>query len=438
MKTCSFPDKEKGRSSLIPYSYCTQTLLIIVFWCICWTAHAQIEWAYGVVESSMPEKSGKDFGPDKVLGEPDAFPSTEISPLAWTIDFVVNGATEEVKVMFETPIPVLKIFLVENYGIGPKEVQLFDETDKLRERFIINENFDLSLMIESKVSYILFYKKTPYKVRYIKVISHAPWNGDSKCQLDGIGIAETDAVYPLSEKAEYSVLSNVIKDEPSTVVAPFKKSYTLKGRITDLKTGQGIKDAEVVLVNVADGTRFTKLSSEEGLYEFNVSENQYVISVQKPNFVSIEKILISTLGFPQAHDFNAPLYLRAFDATNKIILNDIQFDLNSDRIIESSLPILDNLVKTLKNYSDSYIYVGVHTDSRGEDAYNLKLSEERAKTVYNYLISKGIEAGRIQAKGYGETQLTNYCANNVLCNNRQHLANRRVEILLSNDPPQDK
>ena len=69
-----------------------------------------------------------------------------------------------------------------------------------------------------------------------------------------------------------------------------------------------------------------------------------------------------------------------------------------------------------------------HTDSRGNDAYNLSLSQQRANAVVNYLATKGIARSRMAAKGYGETRLVNKCSNGVQCTDEEHARNRRTEF----------
>jgi outer membrane protein OmpA-like peptidoglycan-associated protein len=71
-----------------------------------------------------------------------------------------------------------------------------------------------------------------------------------------------------------------------------------------------------------------------------------------------------------------------------------------------------------------------HTDSKGSDKYNLKLSEKRAKKVADYLIEKSIPKENVVAKGYGETKLINDCGNNSTCSDKEHALNRRTEIKL--------
>ena len=69
-----------------------------------------------------------------------------------------------------------------------------------------------------------------------------------------------------------------------------------------------------------------------------------------------------------------------------------------------------------------------HTDSRGSDRYNMRLSDRRAQAALQYLVSHGIDAGRLTAKGYGETRLVNQCSNGVRCSAAAHQMNRRSEF----------
>jgi len=106
-----------------------------------------------------------------------------------------------------------------------------------------------------------------------------------------------------------------------------------------------------------------------------------------------------------------------------ISLNGVQFETNSAALTSASLPILDHAVTTLKDNSGIRVKVAAYTDSRGRDAYNLKLSEKRANSVMQYLTEHGIDASRMQAKGYGE-------AMPVADNNTEEgrAMNRRVEL----------
>ena len=85
----------------------------------------------------------------------------------------------------------------------------------------------------------------------------------------------------------------------------------------------------------------------------------------------------------------------------------------------------------MRNHAYINIEIAVHTDSRGDDTYNLILSQKRARKAKEFLTQMGIDNQRISAKGYGERQLLNQCKNNVKCSRKQHEENRRTEIIIS-------
>ncbi|NIF04116.1 OmpA family protein [Chryseobacterium sp. Tr-659] len=107
-------------------------------------------------------------------------------------------------------------------------------------------------------------------------------------------------------------------------------------------------------------------------------------------------------------------------------LEGIEFDLNSDRILPSNTPILNNAVNYINSSNGSYNVIGA-TDTRGTDAYNQKLSERRANNVKNYLIKNGVQSGKINAIGKGEKDLKYpECEPATKCPEWKNRANRRV------------
>ncbi|KFF23961.1 OmpA family protein [Chryseobacterium vrystaatense] len=107
-------------------------------------------------------------------------------------------------------------------------------------------------------------------------------------------------------------------------------------------------------------------------------------------------------------------------------LEGIEFDLNSDRILPSNTPILNNAVNYINSSTGSYSVVGA-TDTRGTDAYNQKLSERRANNVKSYLIKNGVQSGKINAVGKGEKDLKYpECEPATKCPEWKNRANRRV------------
>jgi outer membrane protein OmpA-like peptidoglycan-associated protein len=114
-------------------------------------------------------------------------------------------------------------------------------------------------------------------------------------------------------------------------------------------------------------------------------------------------------------------------ATNrKIVLRNIYYDFDKWNILPTAATELDRLVSLLKENPEMKVELSAHTDERGTSQYNFKLSQLRAKSAVDYIISKGINKTRITGKGYGESQLINKCGKN--CTPVQHRENRRTEI----------
>jgi outer membrane protein OmpA-like peptidoglycan-associated protein len=93
-----------------------------------------------------------------------------------------------------------------------------------------------------------------------------------------------------------------------------------------------------------------------------------------------------------------------FMPSKTFVLEDVNFETGKANLEPESFPVLDELVAYLNRKDDEHIEVGGHTDNVGTAANNLKLSEDRANTVRAYLLTKGIDPGRVTAKGYGMSQ----------------------------------
>ncbi len=138
----------------------------------------------------------------------------------------------------------------------------------------------------------------------------------------------------------------------------------------------------------------------------NTGINEEVLNV----VILLDKIVIEK---PVVIDIN-PIYFD-FD----------KYDVRLDAAIE-----LDKVVAVMEAHPTIVVESGSHTDARGNDDYNLKLSAKRADATVAYIISKGIDASRISGRGYGETKLNNNCANGVPCTKKAHQLNRRTEFIV--------
>jgi OmpA-OmpF porin, OOP family len=109
-----------------------------------------------------------------------------------------------------------------------------------------------------------------------------------------------------------------------------------------------------------------------------------------------------------------------------IALNNIFFDFDKAALKNESFPELNRIVEMMKERSSMQVEIAGHTDKFGPDAYNMKLSERRAKSVTNYLIEKGIASERINTTFFGETKPID------MTNTKDgHAKNRRVEFKIA-------
>ena len=111
----------------------------------------------------------------------------------------------------------------------------------------------------------------------------------------------------------------------------------------------------------------------------------------------------------------------------------IFYELASARLTPASTRVIDETLLPILNDSNVSIEIMSHTDSRGNDDYNMSLSQQRANSVVNYLVGKGISRSRLSARGFGESRLANRCANGVECSESQHQKNRRTEFRVLNN-----
>jgi len=106
----------------------------------------------------------------------------------------------------------------------------------------------------------------------------------------------------------------------------------------------------------------------------------------------------------------------------------IYYDFDKSYIRRDAEPELEKLYTLLTENTQYIVEIGSHTDARGSNLYNNRLSQRRAESVVRWLADRGIDRNRLVARGYGETKNVNDCTNNVPCSERQHQMNRRTEF----------
>ena len=127
------------------------------------------------------------------------------------------------------------------------------------------------------------------------------------------------------------------------------------------------------------------------------------------------------------NEFNDTIHVCSKDL---FVINRIYYGYNSALLTNESLGQLDQLALILDRNQEICLELRSHTDSRGDDIYNLNLSKQRAESAVRYIISKGISANRFEMQGLGESQLLNECSDDIQCSEPEHAINRRTEIRL--------
>lgn len=175
-----------------------------------------------------------------------------------------------------------------------------------------------------------------------------------------------------------------------------------------------------------DSVRTNKL----GQFEFPLDKNSNYNLLSSKDGYFTQTANVSTVGQEDPSKVYVTLKVRIvmekIFEEKEIVIPNIYYDYDKATLREASKEVLDTLMTMLKVNPDIFIEIGSHTDSRGSDAYNEKLSLGRAQSVVKYLIQNGMNADRLAAKGYGESKLVNECEDGVECTEEQHQENRRT------------
>ena len=184
----------------------------------------------------------------------------------------------------------------------------------------------------------------------------------------------------------------------------------LKGTVRDYETGDILANSIVEIHNAEDNKLVARLTSNSsGNYEYNFKQSNrklYVVSAQKEDYiyktekVSVPEAITKTQVISQNFDLKQPR--KVGKESPAYVLRNIYFDYDKSTILPKSIVELEKLEKMLKNNSTWTVEIGGHTDNRGSDNYNKRLSLKRAQAVVKYLIARKIASNRLIPVGYGE------------------------------------
>ena len=216
----------------------------------------------------------------------------------------------------------------------------------------------------------------------------------------------------------------------------FSCQKNIKGIVKDAKTKAVIADAKVILSDKVMKEVSTDKSKTDGTFTFekvNCNDSHYYLRGEKEKYETAEvnvtvgkdEVVYEILLNPRQVAIE-----KGMDLAKVFEIKEIKFDYNKANIRPDAEVELTKIVEVMREYPKMKIDIRSHTDSRGADSYNLKLSDRRAKATLEWIVKQGIDRKRLKAKGYGETRLVNGCSNGVPCTEEEHQENRRSEFIV--------
>lgn len=243
-----------------------------------------------------------------------------------------------------------------------------------------------------------------------------------------VNTEKDDFALTLNQEKNIGFLSSNRSGEDNIFTAVPVCAVEVKTTVTDAKTGAPLANASVAIVDDKKNVITKEMSNANGEVSYRVDCNkEFAIQASKDGYESNTFAVAKSKGGQT--NINAALQpIDVIVTETAVILKPIFFEFNKSNITQDAAFELDKLVQVMKNNSAMVILVKAHTDNVGSDVYNMALSDRRAKSTVQYVISKGIAPNRISGKGYGESEPLVDCKD--ACTEAQNAENRRCEFLI--------
>lgn len=227
----------------------------------------------------------------------------------------------------------------------------------------------------------------------------------------------------------YSFKRLTVEETPANLNA-------IAGVVTEMITGEFMPQSLVQLLD-ENGIKLKEVVTEDDgsfVFEDLESNTKYTLKTVKGQYFNNDQVVTTK----DNERINVDVSMKRLeemialeDGIKKLKTEMIYFNFDKSTIRPDAAKELDKLVSVMEEYPSMVIKIESHTDSRGSKVYNEYLSDKRAKSTRDYIISKGIDASRIEsAIGYGENRLLNNCDGTVRCTEADHLLNRRSEFII--------
>jgi len=340
----------------------------------------------------------------KLVAEKENYETVELS-----VSSNDKNKTEITKTLKLTPIECTQLLSGNitdsktNLPLDQVSVSLF-QNNQLVEKQTISKNSNFKFNVDCKETYKLVAEKENYETVELSITT------------DDKNKTETRKTLKLTPIECIQMLNGIVTDSETNLPLPNAVVHIYKGKELLAK------------INLDDNAAFTYKLECEMPYRFTVSLKNYhdlvstIKTTDKTNEVNnIQLEMESSVEFVEVRE------------QKMIKTKAINFDLDQSSIRLDAAIELNKVIAILRKYPKLKIEIKSHTDSRAAAEYNMKLTNDRAKKVMDYLIANGIDSSRVSGRGYGETQLLNNCAKGVKCSEEEHQMNRRTEFIITDE-----
>lgn len=229
----------------------------------------------------------------------------------------------------------------------------------------------------------------------------------------------------VANKSEFKNEQTLLKD-----INYADRNFIVKGKAFECNSTTPISGINVVLENTDKAFKKSTTTDANGNFMLQLpEEGTYSLYGRKESYFSqTETVTASNYSRDKSLFVKLEICAEKADCGKGLGLKNILFDLDKYAIKDIAKVELNRLVRFMQDNPTVKVEVGSHTDCRSSAAYNQKLSQNRANSSVDYVVSQGISRDRISGKGYGESKLLNECADGVKCSEDQHSINRRTEM----------
>jgi len=244
-----------------------------------------------------------------------------------------------------------------------------------------------------------------------------------KIKLDKPGYEGTTEDFNTEGKTQAEVIQKEF-----TLSETMSKTIAFSSIITDKETDSIVPGAKVEIKDLATGKIIELLADKDGKISVDLlRDREYQITTSKAGYDPTVTLINTKV---RDKEMQQDIQIRKTPGAPMVRLDNILYEYNKSTLSKIGKAELDTLVMFLKENKAVKVDISSHTDARGSDEYNMKLSAARSSSCMTYIVSKGITRDRLEVKNYGETKLLNQCDDGIVCSEELHQVNRRTEFVL--------